>query len=176
MKPSLVILTALAMLAALSASAQLVAAPSAPASVAQAKSCSPLLRLPQATQAGQSTLYGHIKSLTRKGSRFEMRFDPALMLTGVTASRAALEDTGSSDVPNDSYVVDESHRLFTYVVSATAHVTVITGLPGRGPCTTAITIAKLLSRVKAGTDLGFWIRISGKYPSPVLSLDQQYHP
>ena len=23
---------------------------------------------------------------------------------------------------------------------------------------------------------GFWIRVGEKYPNPVLSLDQQYHP
>jgi hypothetical protein len=174
MKPPLVILGAVAMLvAALSASSQLMAAPAAPA---KAKACSPLLRLPPATQAGQSTIYGHIKSLTRKGGRFEMRFDPALMLTGLPAERAALEDTGSSDVPNDSYVVEEGHRLLTFVVPATAHVTVITGLPGRGPCTTAVSVAKLARVVKSGSGFGFWIRIGEKYPSPVLSLDQQYHP
>ena len=45
-------------------------------------------RLPAATPAGQTTLYGHIESLTRKGNRYELRFDPALWLTGVPAERA----------------------------------------------------------------------------------------
>ena len=53
-------------------------------------------------------LYGHIKKLTRKGGHYELRFDPAWFTSGVTASRAALEDTGSSDVPNDNYVVEGS--------------------------------------------------------------------
>jgi hypothetical protein len=138
--------------------------------------------LPPAARAGEQTLYGHVKSLTRKGGRFELRFDPAWWLTGVPASRAALEDTGSSDVPNDDYIVDEGHRLLTYVVPATAHVTVLT----RGASmATAITVAEL-AQIVAGKNpkhrrllepkAGFWIRVGFRYPSPVLSLDQQYQP
>ena len=59
-------------------------------------------------------LYGHIKKLARKGARFELGFDPAWLTSGITASRAKLRDTGSSEVPNDSYTVDEGHRLLTY--------------------------------------------------------------
>ena len=43
---------------------------------------------------GDVALYGHIESLTRRGDHFELRFDPAWFLSGVTASRAKLEDTG----------------------------------------------------------------------------------
>ena len=70
--------------------------------------------------------FGYIKSLKPTGSGFEMRFDPAWLLTGKTANQAALEDTGSSDVPNDSYVVNESPRAYTYIVPANAHVRVLT--------------------------------------------------
>ena len=69
--------------------------------------------------------YGFIKSLERKGATFELRFDPAWLLTGKTANQAALEDTGSSDVPNDNYVVNESTRAYTFIVSPSAHVTVL---------------------------------------------------
>lgn len=142
-----------------------------------------LLRLPPSTKAGQSTMYGHINALTRKGGHFEVRFDPAWMLTGVPAERAKLEDTGSSDVPNDSYVVEEGHRLLTYVVPGSARVTVLT----RGLRPIGITVSELGQVVKGKNPkhrplfdtqngLGFWIRIGPKYPSPVLSLDQQYHP
>jgi hypothetical protein len=176
MKPSLLALTIMAMLVATApASSLLLAAPVRP-SAGTPSNCAPLLRLPRAARAGQSTLYGHIRSLRRTAGRYEMRFDPAQWLTGVTASRAALEDTGSSDVPNDYYLVDESHRLFTYVVPASAHVTIVTGLPGRGPCTTAVSVARLVRVVRAGTGFGFWIRVGAKYPSLVLSLDQQYQP
>ena len=84
-----------------------------------------LLSLPRATPAGQTSTYGHIASLSRQRGRWLMRFDPALLLRGATAAQVALEDTGSSDVPNDSVTLDESHRLLTYVVSPTATVTVL---------------------------------------------------
>jgi hypothetical protein len=166
MKPSLLILAAAAILvAATSASSRSSAAPASSTVAKQREVAS----------------YGHIKSLTRKGRRFEMRFDPAWWLTGFTARRAKLEDTGSSDVPNDYYIVDETHRLLTYLVPASAHVTVLT----RGRPTTAITVSELAQIVKGENPkhrrllepkAGFWIRIGNTYPNPVLSLDQQYQP
>jgi hypothetical protein len=123
--------------------------------------------------------------MTRKAGRFEMRFDPAWWLSGVAAQRAAVEDKvirPGEAVPNDYYIVEEGHRLLTYVVPATAHVTVLTG---GGAHATSITVSELaqivsgknpkhrrLSEPKAG----FWIRIGVKYPNPALSLDQQYQP
>jgi hypothetical protein len=140
-----------------------------------------LVRLPPATKAGEVVLYGHVRSLVRKGRRFEMRFDPAWWLNGVTARRAKLEDTGSSDVPNDYYIREEGHRLLTYVVPATAVVTVLT----KGIRATAITVSELAQIVKGENPkhrsllepmAGFWIRVGYRYPSPVLSLEQQYQP
>ena len=130
--------------------------------------------LPRATRAGEMTLFGHVKSLKRTGARFRMKFDPALWLTGLPAERAAFEDTGSTDVPNDYYIVDESHRLLTFIVPAGAKVTVVS--LGQGVCPSAVSVAKLAKIVARGTGFGFWIRVSRKYPSPVLSLDQQYQP
>jgi hypothetical protein len=171
MKPSLVILTTGAILvAAVFASSSLLAAPASSPAVAKQR---------------EPVVYGHIKSLTRKGRHFEMRFDPAWWLTGVTAQRAKLEDTGSSDVDNDYYIVEEGHRLLTYVVPATARVAVLTR-QGVGPIpTTAITVSELAQIVKGKNPnhrqllepkAGFWIQIGYKYPNPVLSLDQQYQP
>jgi hypothetical protein len=142
-----------------------------------------LLSLPRATPAGQTTQYGHIASLARTHGRWEMRFDPALLLRGATAAQAALEDTGSSDVPNDSYTLEEGHRLLLYVVSPTATVTVLT--QGLRPVQIPVSeLAQILHgknpRHRALFDrangLGYWIRVGDKYPNPVLSLDQQYHP
>ena len=48
------------------------------------------LRLPRAAAAGETTQYGHIKSLRRVGARYQLRFDPALWLGGVTAERVEL--------------------------------------------------------------------------------------
>jgi hypothetical protein len=114
MKPALVLVAAVAILVApvASTSSGLLAAPASSSAIAKSR---------------ESVLYGHIKRLTRKGRHFEMRFDPAWWLTGFTAQRAKLEDTGSSDVPNDYYIVDEGHRLLTYLVPPAAHVTVLTG-------------------------------------------------
>ncbi len=137
--------------------------------------------LPPAAPAGETVLYGHIKSLTHQGSRFRLRFDPAWWLTGYAAQRAALEDHGSSDVPNDYYIVEEGHRLLTYLVSPTARVTVLTD----GANATAITVAEL-TQLENGKNpnhrhlsepaAGYWIRVGSKYPNPVLALDQQYQP
>jgi hypothetical protein len=123
--------------------------------------------------------FGHIKSLKRIEGDYVLRFDPAQYLTGVTASDAALEDTGSSDVPNDAYVVDEGHRLFAYKVPADAHVTVLAdGVEG-----TQITVAELAKLVKGKDPLGHplfepletgvWILIE---IDTVRSIDQQYVP
>ena len=175
MKPSLVFLAAATTLvAAVSASAQLMAAPAPSLAVAN---------LPPATRPGEVVLYGHVKSLTPNGSRFQLRFDPAWWLTGLTAKRAKLEDTGSSEVPNDYYIVEEGHRLLTYFVPATAHVTILTraGIPANLGGT-PITVSELAQIVKGrnprGRQLmepkaGFWIRVAG---DTVRSLDQQYQP
>jgi hypothetical protein len=146
----------------LAAAAGLAAVPQAPA----ANPCPSLLRLPPAAAAGELALYGHIRSLTRNGARFVLRFDPALLLSGATASQASFEDTGSRDVPNDYYVVDESHRLLTFLVPASAHVTVL----ARGTCTIPTTVAKLAKSVPPA---GFWIRVR---IDTVRSLDEQYRP
>ncbi len=137
----------------------------------------PSVQLPPAAPAGQMVLYGHIKSLSRKSGRFEMRFDPAWWLTGVAAERAAVEDKAISPgdpVPNDYYIVDEGHRLLTYVVAANAPATIVAGGAGHK----RITVSELAGRL-SGTNpsgFGFWIRIGDKYPNPVVSLDQQFQP
>jgi hypothetical protein len=129
-------------------------------------------------------LYGHIESLTPKGDHFVLRFDPAWFLSGVTASQAKLEETGSSDVPNDNYVVEEGHRLLTYLVPATAQITVLsrTGeLPGPGFPSMAITASQLAQLVDGkepvklaeSLESGFWMHVN---TDTVCSLQQQYRP
>ena len=123
--------------------------------------------------------YGYIKSLKPQGGGYQMRFDPAWLLTGKTAKQAALEDTGSSDVPNDNYVVNESPRAYTYVVAPDAHVTVLKDDVNGSP----ITVAQLAQLANGGNPFskplfepistGFWISIRN---DTVDSLEQQYHP
>ena len=124
MKRSLIFVAGAVLLAAAVFASSRVFAASGPSSAAASSA-------PVARPCGDVSLYGHIKSLTPKGDHFEMRFDPAWFLSGVTASRAKLEDTGSSDVPNDNYVVEEGHRLLTYLVPATAGITVLSKAPRR---------------------------------------------
>jgi hypothetical protein len=177
-KSALVILTAVAILVAAGvASLRLTesASSSAKASIRRAVA-------PCASSAVAQ--YGHIESLTRKGDHFELRFDPAWFLSGVTASRAKLEDTGSSDIPNDNYVVEEGHRLLTYLVAASAHVTVLTrggALDARGFPSSAITVSQLAQLVKGehpvklleSLDSGLWVRVDN---DAACSLEQQYRP
>jgi hypothetical protein len=134
----------------------------------------------------ETVLYGHIRSLTHKGSRFELQFDPAWLLTGTAAERAAVEDgvlQPGEAVPNDSYVVEEGHRLLTYVVLPSAYVTVLS----KGLRPTTIPVSELAQIIKGrnphhrslfdpSNHSGFWIRVGNKYPNPAISLDQQYHP
>jgi hypothetical protein len=129
--------------------------------------------------------FGHIQSLARKGSEFELRFDPAWFLSGVTAGTAAAEDGAiepGQPVPNDNYVVDEGHRLLTYVVPGDARVTVLTtgGDPGQLGAT-PISVAELAQIVDGESQLelfeplesGVWITTQ---IDTVRSIDQQYRP
>ena len=131
--------------------------------------------------------FGYVKSLTPKGDRYQLRFDPAWFLSGVTANTAAAED-GSVEpgqpVPNDNYRVNETHRLLTYLVPADAHVTVLTkgGEPNTsGFTSTSITVSQLAQLLNGekpvelfeGLDTGFWMRF---HIDTVSALDQQYHP
>jgi hypothetical protein len=124
--------------------------------------------------------YGFIKSLKKNGATYALRFDPAFLLTGKTANQAALEDTGSSDVPNDSYTVDESKRTYLYIVPAKAEVRVLTS--GSKLDGTPITVAQLAALANGTSQKpklfeplssGFWMRYAN---DTVESLDQQYHP
>ena len=135
-----------------------------------------------AAKSNEIAEFGYVKSLERKGSGYELRFDPALMLSGRTANVAAAEDgavPAGQPVPNDNYVVDEGHRLLTYEVPATAHVTALT----KGVSGTPITVSQL-AQLASGKNpfprplfepitTGFWIQVD---IDTVRSLDQQYHP
>ena len=128
--------------------------------------------------------FGHIKSLERSGDHYLLRFDPAWFTSGVTANTAAAEDGAvepGQPVPNDNYVVDESHRLLTYLVPETADVTILT-TGGTGPLYQTRSSVSELDRIVNGgdhrplfepLDSGVWIRV---HIDTVCSLDQQYRP
>lgn len=154
---------------------------STPASPAATARRANFLLLPPAAPAGQMVLYGHVKKLTRRSGRYELGFDPAWFTSGLTASRAHKEDTGSSEVPNDNYVVEEGHRLLWYIVPASARVTVLTNQGAKGISSTAIPVAELSRIVNGGPHRtlfeplasGVWIRVR---IDTVKELDQQYAP
>ena len=139
----------------------------------------------RAASAPAIVVYGHVRSLVRKGGGFEARIDPAWWLTGVTARQAAAADGAirpGEPVPNDYYVVDESHRVLTYRVATSARVMVLTRR-GRGPIpATAIPVSEL-AQIVAGRNprhrqllepkAGFWLRVTG---DRITALDQQYQP
>lgn len=128
---------------------------------------------------GETVLFGYLKSLTKKGADYELRFDPAFFLSGETANVAAAED-GAVDpgepVPNDYYIVDEGHRLLTYRVPPDAKLTVV----ALGPENIPVTI-EALAKMVAGDQAAPWLPITSGFwlharIDTVLSLDQQYRP
>jgi hypothetical protein len=139
------------------------------------------LLLPPAAPAGQFSEYGHIGKLTKVGGRYVLRFDPAWFTSGLTASVAHKEDTGSSEVPNDNYVVEEGHRLLSYVLPTSAKITVLTNHGTAGISATPISAAELFRIVNGGPHRklfeplasGIWIRVR---IDTVKELDQQYQP
>ena len=131
---------------------------------------------------GQQVWFGHIKSLELKGSRYVMRFDPEWFLTGVTANTAAAEDkvvSPGEPVPNDNYRVEDGHRLFTLLVSADAHVAVLTKASNlEGTPITVVQLAQIVAGKKPvplfePISTGFWIQID---IDTVHSIKQQYVP
>src|SRR5689334_5220556 len=131
------------------------------------------------TEFANQALYGHVKSVTRTSHGFQLRFDPAWWLTGTAAEHAC----GCRPVANDYWVVDETHKLLTYTVRKDARVTVL--VRGTSIGQASISVAEL-AQIVAGKNpkhrqlmepkAGFWIRVSQKYPSPIVSLEQQYQP
>lgn len=130
-------------------------------------------------------IFGHVASLSRKAGTWEMRFDPAWFTSGVTANTAAAEDgvvAPGEPVPNDNYVIEEGHRLLTYLVAPSAHVTVLTrhGDPVQFGAT-PITVSELAALVHGekpvelfeSLDTGVWIRV---HVDTVCAIDQQYRP
>jgi hypothetical protein len=128
--------------------------------------------------------FGQIRSLTRTGDRYEMRFDPALILSGEAANKAAAEDGAvepGEPVPNDNYVVDETPRAYTYLVADDVKVTVLvrTSPEKWGP--TRVALADLAKILDGTTELdlfeplatGVWITID---VDTVRSVYQQYRP
>jgi len=130
-------------------------------------------------------LFGHVESITPTPGGYLLRFDPAWLVTGITANIAAAQDEGRQckprtcqPVPNDVYAVDESHRLLTFLLPAGTRGKVLVG----GGLNTKTVGAAELARIVAGTsslklfeplDSGVWIRV---HSDTVRAFAQQYRP
>jgi hypothetical protein len=148
-------------------------------------------RAPAALSAtGDQRLYGQIKSLVQRGDQYELRFDPAWFLSGVTANVAQAQDEGircepsaCPPVANDNKVVDEGHRVLTYIVPPSVRGTVLTrnGTTGGPFPATRITTVQLAQLVAGKSSLklfeplssGVWILVHG---DTVRTFAQQYVP
>jgi hypothetical protein len=140
---------------------------------------------PAATRCEGDRMFGHIETLTAKGDQYELRFDPAWFLSGETANRAAAEDGAvqpGEPVPNDNYVVEEGHRLLTFLVQPTAHVTVLVRNASEGDFgSKTITVDELAQLVEGRNPVelfeplesGIWLRI---HIDTACSVEQQYRP
>jgi hypothetical protein len=140
---------------------------------------------PAAAPRCDDKVFGHIRSLVRNGDHYVLGFDPAWFTSGVTANTAAAEDgkvEPGEPVPNDNYVIDESHRVLRYLVRPGTHVTVLVNQP-TGNLSTPITVAELAEIVRTGKssrrklfeplESGVWLRYR---IDTACSLDQQYRP
>jgi hypothetical protein len=141
---------------------------------------SPFLPSPPYGGPHEIVLFGHVASLKPSGQRYVLRFDPAILLTGKTASDYAFAKTGSHDVPNDHVTYDPDHTLLTFIVPKSALATVMTNK--KSIKATRVSIA-LLARVIAGhapqslrlfePQAAFWIVVR---TDTVVEFDQQYQP
>ena len=140
---------------------------------------------PAASATGDLRLYGQIRSLERKGDHYELRLDPAWFLSGIAANVAQAEAQGNHCAPsscppvaNDNYVLDEGHRLLTYILRAGTRGTVLTKADPNGATITAAQLAGLVagtSRLKLFEPLstGVWILV---HVDTIRTFAQQYHP
>jgi len=135
------------------------------------------------TYCGEQRLFGFIRALTKHGSNYRLRFDPAQFLSGETANQAAAQDGAVSPgqpVPNDNYVVDETRRTYLYTATATTRIRVLVqgGNITNGNPVSVQTLARLLHgkhpiKLFEGLNTGFWL---GVHIDHACSLTQQYHP
>jgi hypothetical protein len=129
--------------------------------------------------------FGTIESLTPRGDHYEMRFDPAWLLSGETANVAAAEDGAvapGEPVPNDYYILDEGHRLLSYIVPDDASVTVLAFGDGSADwAPTPITVSELAQILQGESsielfepvDTGVWITVD---IDTARAIQQQYRP
>jgi hypothetical protein len=134
--------------------------------------------------------FGYVKSITRLGTAYKLRFDLGVRLSGETAVRACIENDGcpprTTGFPDDVYQHDLGYVL-TYRVPPNARVLMVAA--GR-PTPIRVTPAELYSFMR-GRDprhlrlmdptlkhLGFYVETKPRYPGfdEATRLEQAYHP
>jgi hypothetical protein len=143
---------------------------------------------PQVGPPAVQWLYGHIKSVERSDPGYLLRFDPAVLTSGITANAAAAAAEGTTcapeqcqAVPNDNYTVDDGHQLLVFRLPANVHGTVLTqGASLAGTRIDGATLATVVDNGKAPgvtlfepLDSGMWIEVR---IDTIQSFHQQYHP
>ena len=143
---------------------------------------------PQVGPPAVQWLYGHVVSVEQSGDGYLLRFDPAVLTSGITANAAAAAAEGTScqpdqcrPVPNDNYTVDDGHDVLVYRLPADAHGTVLTnGASLSGQRIDGRTLASIVANGKAPgitlfepLDSGMWLEVR---IDTIQTFHQQYHP
>ncbi len=139
---------------------------------------------PSPVKTGKQWLHGQIRFVKREGDHYLLGFDPSWFLSGIAANVAQAQDQHRTCAPsscppvdNDNYVVDESHRVYTYLLPADAHGTVLVSSSD-----TKTISAEQLATVVAGKsklklfeplESGVWLLVR---IDTVQSFAQQYVP
>jgi hypothetical protein len=139
---------------------------------------------PSPMTTGKQWLHGQIRFVKREGDHYLLGLDPSWFLSGVAANVAQAEDQHTTCAPsacppvaNDNYVVDESHRVYTYLLPAGAQGTVLVTSSNHR----TITASQLASLVAGKSTLklyeplqsGVWVLV---HIDTVQSFAQQYVP
>ena len=143
-----------------------------------------VVRAPSPIVTGNQWLHGQVKSIERDGNHYLLRFDPSSFLSGVTANVAQAEDQGKTckatacpPVANDNYVVDESHRLYTYLLPLDVRGTVLRNSSDRQTIT-ATQLAQLVHHTGSvrpfePLESGMWLLV---HIDTIRTFAQQYVP
>lgn len=134
--------------------------------------------------SGDQWFHVQVHSVERDGGHYLIQVDPSWFLSGIAANVALAQDEhrrcapdACEPVPNDNHVVDESHRLYTFVLPATTTGTVLMSSGNRR----SITAAQLRAIVAGTSPLklfeplqsGVWILV---HIDTVRTFAQQYVP
>ncbi|HVS85107.1 MAG TPA: hypothetical protein VHD91_05715 [Gaiellaceae bacterium] len=130
--------------------------------------------------------YGHVVSIEKSGDGYLVRYDPAWLLSGLTANVQQAVDQGQTcdpvacpPVANDNLVDDESHATITFRLPASTRGTVLTsggnlkGTPVSADQLAAIVNGTSATKLFEPLDSGVWLTV---HIDTVTAFQQQYRP